>query len=170
MYVTLALVKQHLNIESSYTGDDTYITHLIQVAEKTVEKHIDFHLEDYEDSSHNIPKPLQQAILLYVGDLYNNREVNAYGVSVVEVPFAYQYLLSLYQDYSGLFSEDTEDKMIDEICNHLVIESGSLIIDPAYRHRCLHCGGAKSRAYQRLFQKVMQSAHLDNNGNIILEF
>lgn len=171
MYVTLELAKQHLNIEQSYTGDDTYITHLIEVAETTVEKHIDYHLEDYIDEEQTeLPKPLQHAILLFVGDMYMSRESNAYGISVSEIPFSYDYLLSLYKDYSGLYSTSTEEQMIDEICRHTYIDqtTGDVVIDPTYKKNCLMCGGARSRAYRRLFKLILESAHIDNNGDLII--
>ena len=171
MYITLAMIKQHLNIEATYTAEDTYLTHLYNVAEKVVERHIDFILEDYEDEDGNIPTPLQHAMLLYIGDLYQSREGNAYGVTVTQIPFAYEYLLSLYRDYSGLYSQSTEDEMIDEICRHLVIQTGGVLtIDSAYRERCLAHGGAKSKAYQRLFERVLESATIDANGNITINF
>ena len=100
MYVTLATIKAHLNIEASYTAEDTYLTHLYNVAETTVERHIDEKLTDLEDDQHAIPTPLQHAILLYIGDLYQSREGNAYGVSVSQIPFSYDYLLSLYKNYA----------------------------------------------------------------------
>lgn len=170
MYVTLELAKQHLNIESTYTGDDVYITHLIEVAETTVEKHIDYHLEDYEDENGDIPSPLIHAMLLFIGDMYMSRESNAYGISVSEIPFSYDYLLSLYKDYSGLYSTSTEEQMIDEICRHTYIDqaTGDVVIDPTYKKNCLMCGGARSRAYRRLFKLILESAHIDNNGDLII--
>lgn len=168
MYVSLALCKQHLNIEANYTAEDTYLTHLIEVAEKTVEKHIDFKLEDYSEDGLTIPAPLKQAILLFIGDLYMSREGNAYGVSVTEIPFSYDYLLSLYKDYSGINSEDNEAIMIDEICQHtyLDVRTGQLKIDRDFVAECRRCSGAKSRAYQRLMQKVISSARINEYGEV----
>lgn len=169
MYVTLALAKQHLNIESGYTAEDTYITHLIEVAEKTVERHIDYLLEDYIDNvGDELPKPLQHAILLYVGDLYMSREANAYGVSVTEVPFSYDYLLSLYKDYSQLHTIVNERAMLDEICQHTYLNetTGDLEIESGFVAKCRMCGGAKSKAYERLMAKVIATAHINNNGEV----
>ena len=46
------------------------------------------------------PPTLMQAMLLLVGNYYNNRESVAFtGVS--ELPQSYLYLLSLYQNYDG---------------------------------------------------------------------
>lgn len=169
MYVTLALAKQHLNVESGYTADDAYITHLIEVAEMTVERHIDYLLEDYiEGEGDELPKPLQHAILLYVGDLYMSREANAYGVNVSEVPFSYDYLLSLYKDYSQIHTIANEKAMIDEICQHAYINeaTGDLEIESGFVAKCRACGGAKSKAYERLMAKVIATAHINNNGEV----
>lgn len=101
MYVTLHLLKQHLNIEDSVYSEDDYLNHLIAVAEGTVEQHICQSLDELTNSNGDIPKPLQQAILLYCGDLYANRESVAFGGSPQQVPFTYEYLLNLYQNYKA---------------------------------------------------------------------
>ena len=100
MYISIEEIKKHLNIDSTFTEDDEYLKHLYEVAEKVVSKHIDNSLMDYV-SEGKLDSGLRHAILLYVGDLYNSREGNAYGVSVSEVPFSYDYILSLYKNYNG---------------------------------------------------------------------
>ena len=100
-YVTLNNVKKHLNIENEVYNDDMYLEHLIEVAEATVERHICQPLEGLEDSNGDLSKPLEHAILLYIGDLYANRESVAFGGSPQKVPFTYEYLVSLYQNYKA---------------------------------------------------------------------
>ncbi len=100
-YVDLDLLKKHLNIESDVLSEDSYLRHLIDVAEATVERHICQPLVGLEDSNGDIPKPLEQAILLYIGDLYANRESVAFGGSPQQVPFTYEYLLSMYINYKA---------------------------------------------------------------------
>lgn len=95
----LALIKKHLNIDSGFTADDTYLTSLSAVAESVVEAHIDHTLSDLADDGGQLPAPLQQAMLLFIGNMYANRESVAY-TNANEVPFAYDYLLSLFKDYS----------------------------------------------------------------------
>ena len=46
MFTTLEKAKKHLNIDNAYTGDDTYITDLITVAEDAVSRHLDIALDD----------------------------------------------------------------------------------------------------------------------------
>jgi len=104
MFITLEEAKKHLNIDSDFTEDDTYITNLINVAEIAVFKHIDDNdvIETEEDGEGNetqtIPSPLKQAMLLLIGAMYANREPVSY-TSTSEVPLSYNYLLSLFKHY-----------------------------------------------------------------------
>lgn len=98
MLIDLATIKKHLNIDAEYTVDDEYITYLEGVAEKVVEKHIDRTFEDIVAEEGEIPQPLLHAMLLFVGNMYDNRESVAYN-NVVEVPNSLSYILSLYRDY-----------------------------------------------------------------------
>lgn len=100
MYLTLNQIKKHLNIDSTFTADDTYLMNLASVAENTVQKHIDNELSELEDDYGQLPMPLLQAMLLMIGTLYAKRESIAFA-SAVEVPLSYEYLLSLYKNYNG---------------------------------------------------------------------
>lgn len=100
MFVSLDIVKQHLNIDSYYTDDDEYLRHLINVAETVVERHIDCDFKVLMDEVGQIPTPLLQAILLFIGNLYQSRESVAFA-SAVELPLSFRYLLDLYMDYSS---------------------------------------------------------------------
>lgn len=100
MLITLAQIKTHLNIDSAYTADDAYITFLEGVAEELVEKHIDKPLTEITAEEGAIPQPLLSAMLLIIGNLYDNRESNSY-TSVYEVPNSLSYILSLYRDYKN---------------------------------------------------------------------
>jgi uncharacterized phage protein (predicted DNA packaging) len=97
--VTLELAKQHLNLEADYVDDDTYIQALIEVAEQAVEVHVNEKLEDIADEEGNIPKPLLQAMLLMIGNLYQNREMVA-PMKVTALPYNYEYLINLYKNYN----------------------------------------------------------------------
>lgn len=100
MYLTLSQIKKHLNIDTEFTMDDTYLMNLASVAENAVQKHIDNELSEMEDENGNIPMPLIHAMLLMVGSFYAKRESIAFA-STVEVPLAYNYLLDLYKNYNG---------------------------------------------------------------------
>lgn len=102
MYITLDEAKKHLNVESDFTEDDTYITSLIEVAEDKVAAELCLKSTDDLNTvggGEVIPPPLRQAILLTVGLYYNNRE----EVTVSQThPLAQGalHLIQLYRDYS----------------------------------------------------------------------
>jgi len=100
-YVTIGDAKKHLNIEDEVFKEDIYLEYLISVAEATVERHICQPLEGLTNEHGDLPKPLFHAILLYVGDLYASRESVTFGGSPQQVPFTYEYLVSMYQNYKA---------------------------------------------------------------------
>ena len=100
-YLNLDLIKKHLNIDSDFHVDDSYIEALGDVVEEVTEKHIDVSLKKLTaDNNGKIPAPLKQAMLLLLGTYYSNRENIAFASSS-EIPLSYSYLLSLYQNYDG---------------------------------------------------------------------
>ena len=100
MYIPLSLAKKHLNVEQDFTEDDEYIAGLIEAAEQAVRVHVN---EDFdviaEKNGGCLPTPLFQAILLQVGNWYQNREI--VGSKTVALPFNYQYLIDLYRNYNN---------------------------------------------------------------------
>lgn len=98
-YLTLEQIKQHLNIDSDYTGDDNYLVALGEVVEAVVEKHIDNSLVSVSDGG-ELPPPLRHAMLLLIGNYYNTRESIAF-VQCSEIPLSYNYLLDLFKNYSN---------------------------------------------------------------------
>lgn len=101
MYLTIEEIKKHLNIDDDFTDDDEYLLSLEEVAEGVIEKHIDDSLEDIASmNGGELPRPLLHAMLLYIGNLYANRESISYS-SAIEIPFAYDYILSLYKSYGN---------------------------------------------------------------------
>ena len=165
MYTTLQMIKRHLCIDQSFTEDDEYLLYLYEVAEAVVQVHLCANLEDFEDENHNIPAGIIHAMLLYIGDLYNSREGNAYGVSVQQVPFGYEYLISLYKNFSDTSSEAFYQKVLDSVLDRLYIErsTGRLILktdDSLYI-------GVKGKAIKRIEQELLTEAghlYLERNG------
>ena len=99
MYLDLDLVKKHLNLESAYTEDDEYILELISVAEAAVQVHVNEPLEEIAEKNGGcIPTPLFHAMMLQIGNLYQNREI--VGAKTTALPFGYQYLIDLYRNYN----------------------------------------------------------------------
>lgn len=99
-YLTLEQIKKHLNIDSYYTDDDSYLTSLADVVEMVVEKHIDNSLVSLQSEGGVLPPPLQHAMLLLIGNFYATRESIAF-VTSSEIPLSYNYLLDLFKNYNG---------------------------------------------------------------------
>lgn len=99
MFVELDRIKKHLNIDQYYKEDDCYIIALYEVAQNVVEKHTDMDLDVIAESNGGeLPPPLVHAMLLFIGDMYRNRE-SISNLSVNAIPFSYDYILSLYKNY-----------------------------------------------------------------------
>ena len=98
MYIELDYAKKHLNIEDDFKDDDEYILGLIDAAEQAVRVHVN---EDFDTLSEAnggcLPAPLEQAMLLAIGNWYQNRE--PLGTRNAALPFNYQYLIDLYRNY-----------------------------------------------------------------------
>ena len=101
MFLTLERIKKHLNIDEYFKDDDDYLMFLEDVAEQTVQRHIDSNLNVLADENGGeLPSPLIQAMLLYIGNMYSSRESIKFS-NVQDVPFSYDYLLSLYKNYNN---------------------------------------------------------------------
>ena len=118
--VSLAEAKKHLNIESYFTEDDSYISMLIEVSFSSIKNKcnnitwIDMTgvtsgttaFADYTISGSTIPLVIKQATLLMVGSLYANREPVSFG-HPVSIPWTLEFLIAPYIDYTGSQSYTT---------------------------------------------------------------
>lgn len=100
MLLELDAIKKHLNIDADFTEDDDYIEFLEGVAEDLVQKHIDKKFDDIIAEEGAIPNALLHAILLFIGNMYDNRESVAYA-NTSEVPQSLTYILNMYRDYTN---------------------------------------------------------------------
>ena len=98
-YLSLDTVKKHIIVDADFHDDDDYIGQLMDVAEASVEKHLDIDLAALEDAEGNLPSPIVHAMMLMVGQLYMNREPVSVG-TMAEIPLNYRYLIGLYQRHS----------------------------------------------------------------------
>lgn len=106
MLVDLETIKKHLNIDDDFKDDDKYLEMLEGVAENLVQKHIDISFDDLIENSYDgivategeVPQPLLYAILLFIGNMYDNRESVSY-TSTSEVPMSLKYILDMYRNY-----------------------------------------------------------------------
>lgn len=119
-YVTLEALKQHLRVE--FTADDAYLTTLIDVAEVAIGNELGKPLSEYA-ADNTLPTPLQHAIKLLAGDLYNNRESVAFATPH-EVPRTLDYLLQPYKVYNVLCLPTTQVTDILEVVDAEVVNEG----------------------------------------------
>lgn len=112
MYLDLEKIKKHLNINEDYTADDMYLTDLSEVAERVVETHIDNQLDIIASKNGGtLPAPILHAMLLFIGNMYANRESVAF-VSANEIPLSYAYILDLYKCYYHNNDDEDEEMII----------------------------------------------------------
>lgn len=96
--IPLELAKKHLNLDEDYTEDDEYILGLLAAAKGAVEKALNASLDRLaEENGGEVPMAIIQAILLMVGNLYQNREIT--GSKVAALPYNFEYLINLYKHY-----------------------------------------------------------------------
>lgn len=104
MYITLDKIRQHLNIlpgEAEFDND--YLIFLGQAAEDAIEKHLNCPLSHLMTDEGYIPNSVQQAILLLIGNLYNNREPVALSGNPIKIPYTLEYLINLNRNYRTKF-------------------------------------------------------------------
>lgn len=95
-FVTLEMIKTHLNIEPYYNGDNDYLLHLREVAFLVVQNHICSDLATLNGNK----KAIGHALLLLIGTYYLQRE--SIGTSSMkECPHTLQYILDQYKNYNG---------------------------------------------------------------------
>lgn len=100
MYLALDKIKKHLNIDTDFIEDDSYLQSLSEVAESVVERHIGYKFSDLVESNEGqLPMPIQHAMLLFIGTMYANRESVTFG-SANELPLSYNYILQLFENYN----------------------------------------------------------------------
>lgn len=163
MYVSVSLLKKHLNIDEDFTGDDQYLGILSEVAEKTVQRHVCCVLKSLEDEEGHIPAPLCQAIMLYAGVLYNSRESVAFGGSPVDIPHTYEYLINLYKNYSDTTSDDFVNSVIDDLGKVIMI----IDTDPELKYGKYGNLVINNELQKKTIQKMAEDATIDENGNLV---
>lgn len=95
MEITIDELKQHLNIEKEWNGDNQYLQSLLDAAQAVVQKHI---CNSIDGITSEEQLPLAHAIKLLVGTWFINRESLS---NLNKANHSYEYILSLYKNYSG---------------------------------------------------------------------
>lgn len=85
-------------IEPDFTEDDSYLTQLGMVSEEAVENDLNraLYVTDIPETDLTglmVMMRHKQAMLLMIGNLYENRESTISGTIITEVPLAYQHLI-----------------------------------------------------------------------------
>ena len=100
-YLNINILKKHLNIDKYFHDDDEYISQLGDVAEQMVDEHINNNLDNIvKNNRGHLPMPIKHAMMLLVGNLYQNREGIAFA-NASQIPHSYEYLLFPYKDYKN---------------------------------------------------------------------
>lgn len=99
MYLSLDEIKQHLNIDASFTADDAQLLAYGKAAEQAVEHDINKSLDSLEETYGELPAPLRLACLMLTAQFYASREPVVFGVSVTTVPYSVEYLIAPFRNY-----------------------------------------------------------------------
>lgn len=97
MYISVEEAKKHLNINPSFTADDEYIAMIIEAAEQAVLATCNLSINELEGNG-TIPSPVIFATLLLIGDMYSNRQTNAF-TTVNKIP-TFKFLLANFIKYN----------------------------------------------------------------------
>jgi uncharacterized phage protein (predicted DNA packaging) len=97
-YLVLETVKKHINID--FDDDDDYINILLDVVENAVEIEIGEDLSGLEDNDGNLPLRLIHAMEILIAHFYLVREPVTLGVSAVDVPFTFQWLIHPFRNFT----------------------------------------------------------------------
>lgn len=96
-FITLTEAKKQLNILEADTFDDTYIQHLIEVAEQVVANYVNYPLSDYTNET--LPKPIKHGILLIIAQFYVNREPVSFAQGY-KIPHTIELLLDPIRNFN----------------------------------------------------------------------
>lgn len=97
MYISVEEAKKHLNINPSFKADDEYIAMIIEAAEQAVLRTCNLNIDELEGNG-TIPSPVIFATLLLIGDMYSNRQTNAF-TTVNKIP-TFKFLLANFIKYN----------------------------------------------------------------------
>jgi len=84
MLPTLTEVKMHLRVEESETAENALLQNLLEAATDYASKYLGRPLPWTDDAGDlaELPASVKAAILLIIGDLYENREAQIVGTNI----------------------------------------------------------------------------------------
>ena len=157
-YITLNQIKSHLHIDPDFTADDNLLTMYGDVAEAVVQRHLCILLSELVDGGGVLPPPIRQAILFYVGNLYNARESVSFGTSPTNIPFTYEYLLDLYKNYSDTTSDEFIENALDRLAQ------ATFLSDTPEEERLAPIGDVAVSTEDRAIQHIAENTTVDEDG------
>jgi hypothetical protein len=118
LYTTLSGLKQQLNIEPTYTTDDTILATILNASEQAVINYlnpfvtglttgitlnlsgttVNVNMSGYTKSHTTVSIAVVQATYLLAAHLYTNRQIVSFTQGV-EIPFTYRFLLDPYKNF-----------------------------------------------------------------------
>lgn len=99
LYVSIPELKSQLNIVEEYTGEDMYLTGLLETSQMSIEFHIQQPLSTFVNEEKSLNPMLKHAILILASHFYANREPVAY-VQPRIIPYTFEYLLQPFKKYT----------------------------------------------------------------------
>lgn len=102
-YVSLEELRQHLNIDVTFTADDMLIKAYALAAEGAIARDLDLGgLWELVEQYGELPQPVRLAVMMLAAHFYASREPVVYGVSTAKVPLTLEYLIAPYRKFSHL--------------------------------------------------------------------
>jgi uncharacterized phage protein (predicted DNA packaging) len=96
--MTISDLKRQLNIEADYNDDNTLLQSYLNVSEKAVINYLNLYTGSTSGyTMNNAPIEIQQAMLLFAANLYQNRTIISYG-NLVKIPYTFEFLLNDYRN------------------------------------------------------------------------
>lgn len=96
--LTITDLKRHLNIESGYTYEDEYLTHLLNLSILSVKNYLNEGYEDLElGEDDEVPLAILHGVLLLAGHWYITRTPVSFSEGK-EIPYSLRFLLDPYRN------------------------------------------------------------------------
>ena len=77
-YLDLYIIKNHLNIDTDFLGDDEYLRELADAAISAIQNHISRPISEITQRG-KLPADVRRAALLIIGHWYANREAVSFA-------------------------------------------------------------------------------------------
>ena len=103
MVVTVAELKQHLNLsEDLGTDDDALLARILAASQRHIESQLGFKLADRYGATglEDLPADLPHAVTMLAAHWYENREASLVGISAQALPFGVNDIVSSYREWS----------------------------------------------------------------------